>query len=191
MNNRASREAELRPLGLTWPQLQQVMQGLDVPLEIHRVGKLLPQTVSLRCSPHPPSSPPGLLGRGEEDRAEAHCQVLVGHPVEGAEGRHQAEVVQQEGQRGLKGERTNSALQAELCAAQRSRLLLLVLVLVLELPHPLWGRQAGQQLHRPLGQLRIGAHGCCWWRLQDHGLPDHLIEAPRDELGRQLSQVVL
>lgn len=92
---------------LTWPQLQQVMQGLDVPLEIHGVGKLLPQTVSLRCSPQPPSSSPGLLGGGEEDRPEAHCQVLVGHPVEGAEGGHQAEVVQQEGQRGLKGERAN------------------------------------------------------------------------------------
>lgn len=93
-------------LRLTWPQLQQVMQRLDVALEIHRVGKLLPQTGALRCSPRPPSSSPGLLGRGEEDRAKAHCQVLVGHPVERAEGRHQAEVVQQEGQRGLKDDRT-------------------------------------------------------------------------------------
>lgn len=91
---------------LTWPQLQQVMQRLNVALEIHRVGKPLPQTGALRRPPQPSGSPPGLLGRGEEDRAEAHGQVLVGHPVEGAEGRHQAKVVQQEGQRGLRDDRT-------------------------------------------------------------------------------------
>lgn len=91
----------------TWPQLQQVMKGLYVSFEIYSTGKLFPQTVSLRCSPQPSCSSPGLLRRGEEDRPKTHCKVLVRHPVGGAEGCHQAEVVQQEGQGGMKGEARN------------------------------------------------------------------------------------
>lgn len=107
---------------LTWPQLQQVMQGLDVPLEIHRAGKLLSQTGALRRSPQPPSSSPGLLAGGEEDRAEAHGQVLVGHPVEGAEGGHQAEVVQQEGQRGLRArEQAADGGSSEACGQNQNQ----------------------------------------------------------------------
>lgn len=87
--------------GLTWPQLQQVVKGLDVALEVHGAGNLPPQRVGLRWGPPAPRSPPGLRRGGEQHRAEADCKVLVGHPVGGAEGGHQAEVVQQEGQRGL------------------------------------------------------------------------------------------
>lgn len=79
------------------------MKGLDVSFEIDCAGKLFPQRGSLRCSPQPSCSSPGLLRWGEEDRAKTHCKVLVCHPVEGAEGCHQAEVVQQERQCGLEG----------------------------------------------------------------------------------------
>lgn len=44
-----------------------------------------------------PSSP-GLQARGEEHWAEADREVLMRHPVERAEGRNQAEVVEQQRQ---------------------------------------------------------------------------------------------
>lgn len=81
------------------------MEGLYVAFEIYCIGKLFPQTVSLRCPPQPSCSSPGLLRWGEQDWAKTHGEVLVRHPVEGAEGRHQAEVVQQERQCGLKGKK--------------------------------------------------------------------------------------
>lgn len=94
---------------LTWPQLQQVVQRLDMSFEIHGTRYLFTVTESLpSSSSSPPSSssprPPGLLGGGEEHRAKADREVLVRHPVGGAEGRHQAEVVQQERQGGLERE---------------------------------------------------------------------------------------
>lgn len=93
-------------LCLTWPHLQQVVQRLDVSFEIHRAGNLFTLTESLPCSPSSSSSPPGLLGWGEEHRAEADRKVLVCHPVGRAEGRHQAEVVEQERQGGLERGKT-------------------------------------------------------------------------------------
>lgn len=97
---------------LTWPQLQQVVQCLNVPLKIHGTCNFLTLPQSLCSSSRPSSSPPGLLGRGEKNRAEAHSKVLMSHPVGHAKGRHQAEVVQQERQRGLEREDRKSF---ELC----------------------------------------------------------------------------
>lgn len=82
---------------LTWPQLQQVVQSLNVPFEVHSVRYLFTIRGVLPSS----SYSPGLLRGREEHRAEAHSQVLMGHPVRGAEGGHQTEVVQQEREGGL------------------------------------------------------------------------------------------
>lgn len=37
-----------RSVGLTWPQLQQVVQGFDVPLEVHGARHLLAMIETLR-----------------------------------------------------------------------------------------------------------------------------------------------
>lgn len=100
---------------LTWPQLQQVVQCLDVPLKIHGTRNFLTLAQSLCSSSRSSSSLPGLLGWGEENRAEAHSKVLMSHPVGCTKGCHQAEVVQQERQCGLEREDRKLILHSELC----------------------------------------------------------------------------
>lgn len=82
--------------GLTWPGLQQVVQNFDVSLEVHCVGEARARAAA--------AGPAGVLARWQQHGAEAHSQVLRGHAVVGVEGRDQAQVVQEERQRGLRKE---------------------------------------------------------------------------------------
>lgn len=93
-----------RSVGLTWPQLQQVVQRFDVPFEVHSARHLLAIIETLHCSSSrlPPFPPPRILGWCEEHRPEAHGKVLMSHPVGGAERCYEAEVVEQERQSGLR-----------------------------------------------------------------------------------------
>lgn len=85
-----------RGLRLTWPGLQQVMQHLDVALEVHRVGEAGARAAR--------AGPGGGLARRQQHRTETDGQVLRGHAIVGVEGGHEAQVVQQKRQRGLRRE---------------------------------------------------------------------------------------
>lgn len=65
-------------------------------LEVHCVGEAGARAAA--------AGPAGVLARWQQHGAEAHSQVLRGHAVVGVEGRDEAQVVQEECQRGLRKE---------------------------------------------------------------------------------------
>jgi len=74
---------------LTRPQLEQVVQDLDVLLEVQCAGQLL------RVDEDPVGVARRVLPLAEQHRAEAHRQVLARHLVHVLARRHQLQVVEE------------------------------------------------------------------------------------------------
>lgn len=72
---------------LTWPRLQQVVEHLDVPLEVHCAGEAWASAAY--------AGPGGRLARWQQHGSEAHSQVLWSHAVVGMEGGDKTQVVQE------------------------------------------------------------------------------------------------
>lgn len=89
------------------------MQSLDVSLEVHCAGHLYALLCEVASTPAAPGDRgyrlegsgyrplPRVLRGGEQNRPEAHGQVLTRHQIVLAERGHQAQMIQEERQSGL------------------------------------------------------------------------------------------